>query len=159
MSIFGRGANACSQFWINDVATDAEAHTAQATEAPAAAAAKIDRAALMQQWIVAPTDPVLASAPCPICKEKFTSEYSEDEEEWIWRNAVKADNKVIPPDRTRCEKLADQFLPRPASPLMTHPVRWPYLPLHDFVWFVSKLFATSPSFGPDHASSDLSRHV
>lgn len=40
-------------------------------------------------WVVAPTDPKLANAPCPICKEKFSSEWSEDEEEWIWRNATK----------------------------------------------------------------------
>lgn len=40
-------------------------------------------------WVVAPTDSQLANAPCPICKEKFSSEWSEDEEEWIWRNATR----------------------------------------------------------------------
>ncbi|CAO1617959.1 unnamed protein product [Parajaminaea phylloscopi] len=40
-------------------------------------------------WVVAPTDPNVGNAPCPICKEKFSSEWSEDEEEWIWRNATR----------------------------------------------------------------------
>ncbi|KAL9935270.1 hypothetical protein V8E36_005618 [Tilletia maclaganii] len=38
--------------------------------------------------VVAPTDAEVAAKPCPICKEKFQSEWSEDEEDWIWRNAV-----------------------------------------------------------------------
>lgn len=46
-------------------------------------------AAAAQAWVIAPTAPALANAPCPICKEKFTSEWNEDEEEWVWRNAVK----------------------------------------------------------------------
>lgn len=45
-------------------------------------------AAHAQSWIAAPTDARRTNEPCPICKEKFTSEWSEDEEEWIWRNAV-----------------------------------------------------------------------
>ncbi|KAK0529460.1 mRNA 3' end processing factor [Tilletia horrida] len=41
--------------------------------------------------VVAPTDAEVAAKPCPICKEKFQSEWSEDEEDWIWRNAVLVD--------------------------------------------------------------------
>ncbi|WFD33873.1 hypothetical protein MCUN1_000696 [Malassezia cuniculi] len=41
--------------------------------------------------VVVPMDSAVASKPCPICKEKFQSEWSEDEEEWIWRNAVEID--------------------------------------------------------------------
>lgn len=41
--------------------------------------------------MIAPTDPGLATRPCPICKELFKSEWSEEEEEWIWRDAVKVD--------------------------------------------------------------------
>ncbi|PWN26679.1 hypothetical protein BDZ90DRAFT_241074, partial [Jaminaea rosea] len=46
-------------------------------------------AAAAHAWVVAPTAPALANAPCPICKEKFTSEWNEDEEEWVWKNAIK----------------------------------------------------------------------
>ncbi|CAO1615505.1 unnamed protein product [Sympodiomycopsis kandeliae] len=44
-------------------------------------------------WVAAPTEASLANAPCPICKEKFQSEWSEDEEEWIWKNARKVDSQ------------------------------------------------------------------
>lgn len=43
-------------------------------------------------WVVAPTDAGQVNAPCPICKEKFQSEWSEEEEEWIWKNARKVEN-------------------------------------------------------------------
>lgn len=45
-------------------------------------------------WIVAPTDSEKTNEPCPICKEKFVSEWSEDEEEWIWKNARKVDEEI-----------------------------------------------------------------
>lgn len=45
-----------------------------------------------KSFVIAPTDPDLASKPCPICKEAFKSQWSEDEEEWIWLNAIKVDN-------------------------------------------------------------------
>lgn len=31
---------------------------------------------------------------CPICKESFKNEYSEEEEDWVWRNAVEVDGKI-----------------------------------------------------------------
>ena len=31
---------------------------------------------------------------CPICKEAFRAEWSEDEEEWVWRNAISVNGKV-----------------------------------------------------------------
>jgi pre-mRNA cleavage complex 2 protein Pcf11 len=45
-------------------------------------------------WIVAPTESEKTNEPCPICKEKFVSEWSEDEEEWIWKNARKVDEEI-----------------------------------------------------------------
>lgn len=39
--------------------------------------------------------------PCPVCKEVLKSEFQEDEEEWIWRNAVRVGDKVSPPMLTR----------------------------------------------------------
>ncbi|KAK0555609.1 mRNA 3' end processing factor [Tilletia horrida] len=49
------------------------------------------RARYQATIVVAPTDAEVAAKPCPICKEKFQSEWSEDEEDWIWRNAVLVD--------------------------------------------------------------------
>ena len=45
-----------------------------------------------KSFVIAPTEPDLASKPCPICKEAFKSQWSEDEEEWIWLNAIKVDD-------------------------------------------------------------------
>ncbi|SPO29376.1 related to PCF11 component of pre-mRNA 3`-end processing factor CF I [Ustilago trichophora] len=47
-----------------------------------------------KSFVITPTDPDLASQPCPICKESFKSQWSEDEEEWIWLNAIKVDNSA-----------------------------------------------------------------
>lgn len=40
-------------------------------------------------FVITPSDPEIASEPCPICKEPFKSEFSEDEEEWIWKGTIK----------------------------------------------------------------------
>lgn len=44
-------------------------------------------AALRRKWVRAPSDPNNAP-PCPICKDQFKPEFSEDEEEWVFMNAV-----------------------------------------------------------------------
>ena len=31
---------------------------------------------------------------CPVCKEPMKCDFLEDEEEWVWKNAVKKDDKV-----------------------------------------------------------------
>jgi len=31
---------------------------------------------------------------CPVCKEPMKCEFLEDEEEWVWKNAMKKDDKV-----------------------------------------------------------------
>jgi hypothetical protein len=64
-----------------------------APKVDAAAIAK-KREELQSAWIPVPSDPTKAALPCPICKEKFISEFNEDEEEWIWKNAVEADGQV-----------------------------------------------------------------
>lgn len=43
--------------------------------------------------IPAPTG-ALADQPCPICKEKFDSEWDEDTEDWVWKNAIKVGGKI-----------------------------------------------------------------
>ena len=34
------------------------------------------------------------SMHCPVCKEPLKSEFREDDEEWIWLNAVRVKDKV-----------------------------------------------------------------
>lgn len=43
--------------------------------------------------IPAPTG-ALADQPCPICKEQFNSEWDEDKEDWVWKNAIKVGGKI-----------------------------------------------------------------
>lgn len=31
---------------------------------------------------------------CPICKEVLKSEFQEEDEEWVWLNAVKVEDRV-----------------------------------------------------------------
>ena len=47
-----------------------------------------------EQFILAPNDPVLRNAPCPICQEKFESTWSEDVQEFIWKDALEIGNRV-----------------------------------------------------------------
>jgi pre-mRNA cleavage complex 2 protein Pcf11 len=39
-------------------------------------------------FVRAPTDPVLRNAPCPIDQEPFRSEWSEEVQDFIWKDAV-----------------------------------------------------------------------
>ncbi|KAK9473960.1 uncharacterized protein V1510DRAFT_361984 [Dipodascopsis tothii] len=53
---------------------------------------KDSKVGLLQKYIPIPTDPALAAAACPICKEKFTSEWHDKAEDWVWMNAVLSDD-------------------------------------------------------------------
>ena len=51
-------------------------------------------AELHARFVVVPAGDEAKHITCPICKEVFKSEFNEDDEEWIWRNAIKVDDKV-----------------------------------------------------------------
>ena len=34
------------------------------------------------------------SRRCPICKEEFKNEYSEEDEDWVWRNAIEFNGHI-----------------------------------------------------------------
>ena len=51
-------------------------------------------AELRAQFVVVPSGDEAKSISCPICKETMKSEFLEDDEEWVWRNAVKRDDRV-----------------------------------------------------------------
>ncbi|THV08455.1 hypothetical protein K435DRAFT_740551 [Dendrothele bispora CBS 962.96] len=61
--------------------------------AAAADAAKRD-AELRAQFVVVPPGDEAKPISCPICKETLKSEFLEDDEEWVWRNAVKKDERI-----------------------------------------------------------------
>jgi hypothetical protein len=45
-------------------------------------------ASLRKRWIRVPNDPAKKLVPCPVCKELHKPEWAEDEEEWVFRNAI-----------------------------------------------------------------------
>lgn len=51
-------------------------------------------AELKAQYVVIPPGSEAQVMSCPICKEKIKTEFLEDDEEWVWRNATKKDGKV-----------------------------------------------------------------
>lgn len=51
-------------------------------------------AQLRAQFVVVPPGAEARVISCPICKETLKSEFLEEDEEWVWRNAVKKDDKV-----------------------------------------------------------------
>ncbi|ODN79785.1 hypothetical protein L202_03693 [Cryptococcus amylolentus CBS 6039] len=72
--------------WIKN-AVELPAVSDQATKTENSAISSERLAQLRQRWVPAPQDSKKASV-CPVCKEAFKAEWSEDEEEWVWRNAL-----------------------------------------------------------------------
>ncbi|GJN90071.1 hypothetical protein Rhopal_003069-T1 [Rhodotorula paludigena] len=65
-----------------------------AASGSAAGAGAIDRAALRKLKVPVPAGGGLGDKPCPICQDKLKSEWSDDEEEWVWWNAVVVDGTL-----------------------------------------------------------------
>lgn len=84
--------------WIHDV-TDvkgkgrADGPRVTMKEAAAVEAKKRD-AELRALHVVVPPGDEAKSIRCPICQETLKCEFLEDEEEWVWRNAIRKDDKV-----------------------------------------------------------------
>ena len=51
-------------------------------------------AELRAMFVVVPPGDEAKPISCPICKEPLKSEFLEDDEEWVWRNAIKKDDRV-----------------------------------------------------------------
>lgn len=64
--------------------------------AKAAAAAEVAKreAELRAQYVVVPPGDEAKPVSCPICKETLKSEFLEDDEDWVWKNATKKDDRV-----------------------------------------------------------------
>jgi hypothetical protein len=62
----------------------------------AAAAAEVAKrdAELRAQYVVVPPGDEAKTISCPICKEVLKSEFLEDDEDWVWKNAVMKDDRV-----------------------------------------------------------------
>lgn len=80
------------QEWINDVAV-AEAGPSTTTAATVAPVTALPEklAALRKKSVKVPSD---TNVVCPICKEPFVKELDQENEEWVWRNALAIETKV-----------------------------------------------------------------
>ncbi|EJF61180.1 hypothetical protein DICSQDRAFT_86616 [Dichomitus squalens LYAD-421 SS1] len=64
------------------------------SKAVAAKEAAKREAELRAMFVVVPPGDEAKAISCPICKEPLKSEFLEDDEEWVWRNAVKKDDRI-----------------------------------------------------------------
>ncbi|KAI0375573.1 hypothetical protein BV20DRAFT_984328 [Pilatotrama ljubarskyi] len=85
--------------WIHGDSVDvkgkgrADGRTLSSKAAVAEEAAKRE-AELRAMHVVVPPGDEAKPISCPICKEPLKSEFLEDDEEWVWRNAVKKDDRI-----------------------------------------------------------------
>ncbi|KAJ3989677.1 hypothetical protein F5890DRAFT_1485062 [Lentinula detonsa] len=83
--------------WVLDVKGKGRADGSRPITAKAAADAEAAErdAKLRSEFVVVPPGDESKSLSCPICKESLKSEFLEDDEEWVWKNAVKKDDRIF----------------------------------------------------------------
>jgi pre-mRNA cleavage complex 2 protein Pcf11 len=89
----GRGQNRSwyvdEREWISSREYDDEPPEEAMNGSMAAAAAKKQQT----DFVRAPSDPALRSLPCPIDQEPFKSEWSEEVQDFIWKDTVQVGGK------------------------------------------------------------------
>ncbi|KAG6911199.1 hypothetical protein DXG01_003066 [Tephrocybe rancida] len=85
--------------WVHDLSNDkgkGRADVPRRLHPKAAAAVEVAKrdADLRAKFIVVPPGAEAKQIACPICKETFNSEFSEEEEDWVWTNAITIDDRV-----------------------------------------------------------------
>ncbi|WVW83930.1 hypothetical protein I302_105953 [Kwoniella bestiolae CBS 10118] len=99
--------------WINDTysqSAEAGPSTNPATNSPGKSSASTTISAerlqqLREKWIKVPSPSTKTNTVCPVCKEAFVKEWSQDEEEWVWKNALNI-NGTIYHATCRAEQLS-----------------------------------------------------
>nr|GAT59894.1 predicted protein [Mycena chlorophos] len=81
--------------WVQDVKGKGREGDRPVNAKAAAAAADAQREKeLRAQYVVVPRGEEATPVSCPVCKEQFKSEFLDEDEEWVWRNAVYKDDRV-----------------------------------------------------------------
>ncbi|KAF8663446.1 hypothetical protein AX16_001016 [Volvariella volvacea WC 439] len=82
--------------WVNNDRTDVKGKgRADGNRSVNSKADMVKRdAELRAQYVIVPPGDEAKQIACPICKELLKSEFLEDEEEWVWRNAIRKDERV-----------------------------------------------------------------
>jgi len=87
--------------WIQDISGDQKgkgrADGSGPLNAKASAAAENAKreADLQAQYVIVPAGDEAQVISCPICKEILKSEFLEDDEDWVWKNAIKKDDRIF----------------------------------------------------------------
>ncbi|KAF9268141.1 hypothetical protein L218DRAFT_954518 [Marasmius fiardii PR-910] len=84
--------------WIHDVSDvkgkgRADFRPLNLKEVRAAEASKRE-AELRSQFVVVPAGDEAKTISCPVCKEVLSPEFVEDDEEWVWKNAIKKEDRI-----------------------------------------------------------------
>lgn len=45
-------------------------------------------------YLSVPADLQLRNAPCPVCQEKFKQQYLDDEQDFVWMDAINVNDKI-----------------------------------------------------------------
>jgi len=86
--------------WLHDSSRDSKGKGRDDGSKPynarAVAAEEVAKrdAELQAQYVVVPPGDEAKSLSCPICKELLKSEFLEEDEDWVWKNAIKKEDKV-----------------------------------------------------------------
>ncbi|KAF8974458.1 hypothetical protein BDZ97DRAFT_1690202 [Flammula alnicola] len=86
--------------WIQDISGDAkgkgsaDGSGSRNTKAAAAAETAKREADLRAQYVIVPPGDEAQVVSCPICKETLKSEFLEEDEDWVWKNATKKEDKI-----------------------------------------------------------------
>jgi len=64
-------------------------------KASAAAENAKREADLQALYVIVPPGDEAQVVSCPICKETLKSEFLEDDEDWVWKNAIKKDDRIF----------------------------------------------------------------
>ena len=88
------------QDWIQDISGDRKGKGRADGSGPlnantsAAAEDAKHKADLQAQYVIVLPGDEAQVVSCPICKETLNSEFLEDDEDWVWKNAIKKDGRV-----------------------------------------------------------------
>ncbi|KAF8745906.1 hypothetical protein AX14_004211 [Amanita brunnescens Koide BX004] len=86
--------------WLHDLPRDIKGKGREDGSKPynarAIAAEEVAKrdAELRAQFVVVPPGDEAKLLSCPICKELLKSEFLEDDEDWVWKNAIRKEDKV-----------------------------------------------------------------
>jgi pre-mRNA cleavage complex 2 protein Pcf11 len=98
--------------WIDYTEVD---ETASPNESAATTAANKPKKLAKDRYISVPQDPILQHAPCPICQEKFETQWNVDANDFVWMDALQVGSKVY--HATCFEEFSKgQGIPMPSTP-------------------------------------------